>query len=280
MYHKVKVKATHSKSLLDEKMSIRNSAESCTSLSNDNIDGHQLNSATVTDSQVSLHSCTTASHYCSNWFNWMVSRNDKEQHSLSSNVTESAGNSDELCRLIGLHYGRSQALMHVLMPSLCYGAGESDLFSLPKCTVPLYVVSNRSNSSRNSVVSYYGTTTTTTKTSNPGPVRKVVRRIFTNSRERWRQQNVNGAFAELRKLIPTHPPDKKLSKNEILRLAIRYEVHRDIMSVLLTLLSFFLIWGDTRSLRMPALRPASQAGPMRNPREGTSVVLRDTTRLT
>jgi len=280
MYHKVKVKATHSKSLLDEKMSIRNSAESCTSLSNDNIDGHQLNSATVTDSQVSLHSCTTASHYCSNWFNWMVSRNDKEQHSLSSNVTESAGNSDELCRLIGLHYGRSQALMHVLMPSLCYGAGESDLFSLPKCTVPLYVVSNRSNSSRNSVVSYYGTTTTTTKTSNPGPVRKVVRRIFTNSRERWRQQNVNGAFAELRKLIPTHPPDKKLSKNEILRLAIRYEVHRDIMSVLLTLLSFFLIWGDTRSLRMPALRPASQAGPMRNPREGTSVVLRDTARLT
>ena len=36
-------------------------------------------------------------------------------------------------------------------------------------------------------------------------------------------------------------------------------------------LSFFLIWGGTCSLRMPALRPASQAGPMRNPREGTSV---------
>ncbi|KAG8441382.1 hypothetical protein GDO86_006933, partial [Hymenochirus boettgeri] len=51
---------------------------------------------------------------------------------------------------------------------------------------------------------------------------KVARRVFTNSRERWRQQNVNGAFAELRKLIPTHPPDKKLSKNEILRLAMRY----------------------------------------------------------
>ena len=47
-----------------------------------------------------------------------------------------------------------------------------------------------------------------------------------------------------------------------------------------SLLSFFLIWGDTRSLRMPALRPASQAGPMHNPGEGTSVVLRDTTRLT
>ena len=54
------------------------------------------------------------------------------------------------------------------------------------------------------------------------PVRKVPRRVFTNSRERWRQQNVNGAFAELRKLVPTHPPDKKLSKNEILRLTIRY----------------------------------------------------------
>ncbi|XP_013409421.1 uncharacterized protein LOC106173007 [Lingula anatina] len=54
------------------------------------------------------------------------------------------------------------------------------------------------------------------------PVRKLVRRIFTNTRERWRQQNVNGAFAELRKLVPTYPPDKKLSKNEILRLAIKY----------------------------------------------------------
>ncbi|KAK0089335.1 hypothetical protein PV325_007879 [Microctonus aethiopoides] len=49
-----------------------------------------------------------------------------------------------------------------------------------------------------------------------------VRKMFTNSRERWRQQNVSGAFAELRKLVPTHPPEKKLSKNEILRMAIRY----------------------------------------------------------
>lgn len=56
----------------------------------------------------------------------------------------------------------------------------------------------------------------------PGPPQKLARRVFTNSRERWRQQNVNGAFSELRKLIPTHPPDKKLSKNEILRLAVKY----------------------------------------------------------
>lgn len=54
------------------------------------------------------------------------------------------------------------------------------------------------------------------------PPQKLARRVFTNSRERWRQQNVNGAFSELRKLIPTHPPDKKLSKNEILRLAVKY----------------------------------------------------------
>ncbi|XP_036383776.1 T-cell acute lymphocytic leukemia protein 2 [Megalops cyprinoides] len=50
----------------------------------------------------------------------------------------------------------------------------------------------------------------------------MTRKVFTNTRERWRQQNVNSAFAELRKLIPTHPPEKKLSKNEILRLAMRY----------------------------------------------------------
>ncbi|XP_006900888.1 PREDICTED: protein lyl-1 [Elephantulus edwardii] len=55
---------------------------------------------------------------------------------------------------------------------------------------------------------------------------KVARRVFTNSRERWRQQNVNGAFAELRKLLPTHPPDRKLSKNEVLRLAMKYIVPR------------------------------------------------------
>ena len=34
---------------------------------------------------------------------------------------------------------------------------------------------------------------------------------------------------------------------------------------------FFLFWGATRCLRMSALRPASQAGQMHNPREGTSV---------
>lgn len=50
----------------------------------------------------------------------------------------------------------------------------------------------------------------------------MIQRLSSNSRERWRQQNVNGAFAELRRLIPTHPPDIKLSKNEILRRALNY----------------------------------------------------------
>jgi len=43
---------------------------------------------------------------------------------------------------------------------------------------------------------------------------------------------------------------------------------------------FFFIRGGTCSLHMPVMRPASQAGPMRNPRKGTSVVLHDTIKLT
>ncbi|CAG9136147.1 unnamed protein product [Plutella xylostella] len=56
----------------------------------------------------------------------------------------------------------------------------------------------------------------------PGLPLRAPRKFFSNCRERWRQQNVSGAFAELRRLVPTHPPDKKLSKSEILRVAIRY----------------------------------------------------------
>ena len=43
---------------------------------------------------------------------------------------------------------------------------------------------------------------------------------------------------------------------------------------------FSFLFGVRRSLCMPALRPALQAGVMCNPREGTSVVLCDTIRLT
>ena len=42
------------------------------------------------------------------------------------------------------------------------------------------------------------------------------------SRERTRVEAFNVAFGQLRRLLPTLPPDKKLSKIEILRLAICY----------------------------------------------------------
>ncbi|XP_061376963.1 helix-loop-helix protein 1 [Danaus plexippus] len=42
------------------------------------------------------------------------------------------------------------------------------------------------------------------------------------TRERIRVEAFNAAFASLRRLLPTLPPDKKLSKIEILRLAICY----------------------------------------------------------
>ena len=46
-----------------------------------------------------------------------------------------------------------------------------------------------------------------------------------------------------------------------------------LVTLAFDLFFFFLsLLGCTRSLRMPVLRHASQAGLMRNPREGTSVV--------
>ncbi len=42
------------------------------------------------------------------------------------------------------------------------------------------------------------------------------------TRERIRVEAFNSAYAQLRNLLPTLPPDKKLSKIEILRLAICY----------------------------------------------------------
>ena len=50
---------------------------------------------------------------------------------------------------------------------------------------------------------------------------------------------MSGAFAELRRLLPTHPLDKKLSKSEILKLSIKYikllqGVLRQVTSMLTT----------------------------------------------
>jgi len=70
--------------------------------------------------------------------------------------------------------------------------------------------------------------------------------------------------------------EKSSDFHEILYIAADFELDkRHVISFFL-----FLIWGGTRFLCMPGLRPASQAGPMRNPTEETTVVLRDTIRLT
>lgn len=42
-----------------------------------------------------------------------------------------------------------------------------------------------------------------------------------------RVESFNSAFAQLRVLLPTLPPDKKLSKIEILRLSIAYIAYLD-----------------------------------------------------
>ncbi|CAF4903924.1 unnamed protein product [Pieris macdunnoughi] len=55
----------------------------------------------------------------------------------------------------------------------------------------------------------------------------VKQRCQANARERDRTQNVNMAFNALRLLIPTEPPDRKLSKIEVLRLAGSYITHLD-----------------------------------------------------
>ncbi|XP_028301013.1 T-cell acute lymphocytic leukemia protein 1 homolog [Gouania willdenowi] len=77
-----------------------------------------------------------------------------------------------------------------------------------------HTVNSASSTLRRSVIKSF--------TSGPGLCSPGLHQSFTNTRERSRQRNINGAFTELRRLIPTHPPDRRLSKNQILRLALRY----------------------------------------------------------
>lgn len=51
---------------------------------------------------------------------------------------------------------------------------------------------------------------------------KRLKRIAANSRERKRMHTVNGAFDQLRELVPTYPSNRKLSKIDTLRLACSY----------------------------------------------------------
>lgn len=52
-------------------------------------------------------------------------------------------------------------------------------------------------------------------------------RAIANARERDRTESVNYAFTMLRSLLPTDPPNRKLSKIEVLRLATSYIQHLD-----------------------------------------------------
>ena len=62
---------------------------------------------------------------------------------------------------------------------------------------------------------------------------------------------MSGAFAELRRLLPTHPLDKKLSKSEILKLSIKYikllqGVLRQDTPLLTTLIPISLLFSSRR----------------------------------
>ncbi|XP_032921163.1 transcription factor 15-like [Catharus ustulatus] len=54
---------------------------------------------------------------------------------------------------------------------------------------------------------------------------RIKRRAAANARERDRTHSVNTAFGALRRLIPTRPADRRLSKVETLRLASSYISH-------------------------------------------------------
>lgn len=69
------------------------------------------------------------------------------------------------------------------------------------------------------------TTTTTNNNSRPRNSNGRPKRGQANKRERVRTENVNAGFENLRKLIPTEPEDRKLSKIEVLRLATSYINH-------------------------------------------------------
>ncbi|EDO40812.1 predicted protein, partial [Nematostella vectensis] len=50
----------------------------------------------------------------------------------------------------------------------------------------------------------------------------------TSKKERRRTENINAAFAELRKHIPNVPSDTKLSKIKTLKLAMSYIHHLEL----------------------------------------------------
>ncbi|XP_040172893.1 transcription factor 15-like [Anopheles arabiensis] len=75
-------------------------------------------------------------------------------------------------------------------------------------------------------------TSSTSGDSGKDPQLTFDQRLQANARERYRTHSVNSAFNNLRLLIPTEPPDRKLSKIETLRLAKSYISH--LIAVLVT----------------------------------------------
>ncbi|XP_046910288.2 transcription factor 15 [Dermatophagoides farinae] len=63
---------------------------------------------------------------------------------------------------------------------------------------------------------------------------KLYHRMIANERERNRTESVNKAFNRLRRLLPTIPLNRKLSKIEILRLATSYIQHLNNVCLAIT----------------------------------------------
>lgn len=72
-------------------------------------------------------------------------------------------------------------------------------------------------------------------------VHKQRHRAIANARERDRTESVNYAFTLLRSLLPTDPPNRKLSKIEVLRLAASYIQHLDNVRSAMSVISHFFI---------------------------------------
>ncbi|XP_063198295.1 transcription factor 15-like [Chroicocephalus ridibundus] len=85
------------------------------------------------------------------------------------------------------------------------------------------------------------------------------RRAAANARERDRTHSVNTAFGALRRLIPTRPADRRLSKVETLRLASSYISH---LANVLLLQRRQAEGGDAPQ---PCPQPAPQHGPQPPP---------------
>ncbi|XP_064309305.1 basic helix-loop-helix transcription factor scleraxis-like [Phalacrocorax carbo] len=84
------------------------------------------------------------------------------------------------------------------------------------------------------------------------------RRAAANARERDRTHSVNTAFGALRRLIPTRPADRRLSKVETLRLAASYISH----------LANVLLLHRRQAEGSPAAQPGPQPGPRPCPPPG------------